>query len=116
VIGDVGRIASIDPGQRRIVTRTGSLPARAGVVTSVGSALGRDALGATVSGVDDVSVTVLASSGGPGQHGGGAFTGADTTRPTALAGALLVLGIAAIAVARRGRRGSAETEPTRPLP
>jgi uncharacterized repeat protein (TIGR01451 family) len=115
-IGDVGRIASIEPGERRIVATTDSLPAEAGVVRNVGAASGRDALGVTVTGFDDAVVTVLASTGRPGQHGGGAFTGADTVRPAALAGTLLVLGIAAIAAARKARGGSTETEPTRPLP
>jgi uncharacterized repeat protein (TIGR01451 family) len=110
VLGAVGMIASIRPGDRHVVTSSDVLPDAAAVVTEVGTASARDGLGASVSGADEAVVTVVAANpGGSGQHGGGAFTGADTATPAAVAAGLLVLGIVATATARRGPKGRTET-------
>jgi uncharacterized repeat protein (TIGR01451 family) len=106
VLGGVGEIPTIQPGSSRTLTASAVLPSGAVSVTSVGTAAGRDALGASVSAHDDATVTVVAAtSGGAGHYGGSAFTGAQTARPAAFAAVLLALGIAATATARRGRRG-----------
>jgi hypothetical protein len=109
VFGDVGRISSIRPGEGRTLRIADVLPAGMGEVRNIGAASGRDALGATVSERDGATVALLAaSSGAPGQHGGSAFTGAETRAPAALSVMLLVLGIAVVATTRRPRRGSTE--------
>jgi uncharacterized repeat protein (TIGR01451 family) len=107
VLGAVGRIPSIRPGERRTLRIAGVLPAGTGEVRTIGTASGRDPLGATVSGRGGATVALLAASwGAPGEHGGSGFTGAGTRVPAALSVLLLVLGIGAVAIARRTRPGS----------
>jgi uncharacterized repeat protein (TIGR01451 family) len=114
VLGGVGEITSIQPGASRTLTAFAPLPAAAVPVTNVGTASGHDALGGSVSDRDDAMVTVLAAIAG--HHGGSAFTGARTGMPAAFAAVLLALGIAAIAVARRGRGVAQRRNPAPPRP
>jgi uncharacterized repeat protein (TIGR01451 family) len=114
MLGGVGEVESIQPGASRTLTAFAPLPAAAVPVTVVATASGHDALGASVFDRDDATVTVLAAIAG--HHGGSAFTGARTGTPAAFAAVLLALGIAAIAVARRGLGVAQRRNPAPPRP
>ncbi len=99
VIGHIGDIEVLEPGQSVTLTRDWELPSEGAEVVNVGTATGTDVLGEEVSDDDDAFVTVVEAAGPPPT----AFTGSDTFRIGIVAGLLLLLGLAAIGVGRRRR-------------
>ena len=93
MIGHVGDIASLAAGQTSELTfeiTLGSSP-----ITNVATATGSDVLGASVSDVDEVTVSVVAGGGGgDGTGGGSPFTGSSTGTLSGWAAALALAGIA----------------------
>jgi hypothetical protein len=102
-VGHVGEIATLRVGQTVELTRRITLGPSP--ITNVTSAEGSDVLGASVSDVDDATVTVVAGGGGSGTAGGSPFTGSDAD---ALAGWIVVLaGLgSALLLMSRGRAES----------
>jgi uncharacterized repeat protein (TIGR01451 family) len=101
-VGHVGQIATLTTGQTVRLSRQISLGLSP--ITNVAGAEGSDVLGASVSDLDEATVTVVAGGSGDGTGGGGPFTGSDTG---ALAGwivALTALGMGLLAVSRTAPR------------
>ena len=103
-VGHVGEISSLAAGQTVELTRRmrlGSSP-----MTNVATAAASDALGASVSDIDDATVTAVAGvDGGGGDTGGSPFTGSDADT---LAGWVVVLSAvgSAMLLLSRGRSES----------
>jgi hypothetical protein len=105
VIGHIGDIAELAPGESVTLTKDWELPNHAGAVTNVGTATGTDVLGKTVTADDDANVTIVeAIHNPPKPPKPTAFTGSDALRFGLVALALLALGLVALAIGRR-RRG-----------
>jgi uncharacterized repeat protein (TIGR01451 family) len=104
VIGHIGDIPSLDPGQT--VTLTADFTLGNSPVTNVGTAAGHDVLGLTVTDDDDAVVSVVAPTveKNPKTPRPTAFTGFDDRGLTGLAIALMLFGLAAVLIGRR-RRG-----------
>lgn len=106
IVGHVGDIASLAAGQSSELTfeiTLGSSP-----ITNVATATGSDVLGASVSDVDDVTVSVVAGGagggGGDGTGGGSPFTGSATGTLSAWAVGFAVVGSLLLLAATRRRR------------
>jgi hypothetical protein len=115
ILGHIGDIAILEPGDSDTLTATftvGDSP-----VINVGTASGEDVLGETVMDTDDALVTPVAGTGGGGPNpgegpdeaggatgGGTAFTGSEVWTWALLAAALTLIGAAALAGTRKGRR------------
>ena len=103
IVGHVGDIASLAAGQSSELTlqiTLGSSP-----ITNVATATGSDVLGASVSDVDEVTVSPVASgSGGDGTGGGSPFTGSSTGTLSGWAAALALAGSLLLLAASRRRR------------
>ncbi len=103
MIGHVGDIASLAAGQSSELTfeiTLGSSP-----IINVATATGSDVLGASVSDVDEVTVSVVAGgSGGDGTGGGSPFTGSSTGTLSGWAAALALTGSLLLLAASRRRR------------
>jgi hypothetical protein len=112
ILGHIGDIAILEPGDSETLTATFTVGASP--VVNVGTAVGEDVLGEEVSDTDDALVTPLADVGGgqpPGSPpeagpagGGTAFTGSEVWTWALLAAALSLIGAAALAATRKGRR------------
>jgi uncharacterized repeat protein (TIGR01451 family) len=102
-VGHVGDIASLAAGQSSELTfeiTLGSSP-----ITNVATATGSDVLGASVSDVDGVTVSVVAGAGGgDGSGGGSPFTGSPTGTLSGWAAALALVGSLLLLAASRRRR------------
>ena len=104
VIGHIGDIAKLEPGQSVTLTKDFVLPAGNPIVTNVGTATGTDVLGTQVSDNDDAFVTiVLAKNPPPSPPPPTAFTGSDAARLGLIAGVLLALGLLGIVLGRKRR-------------
>ncbi len=57
ILGHIGDIASLDPGQSATLTKASTLPGTAGSLTNTGTAVGRDQLGKEVSARDAETVS-----------------------------------------------------------
>jgi uncharacterized repeat protein (TIGR01451 family) len=99
VIGHVGDIAALEPGEQVTLTVEWVLPADSIEVLNVGLATGTDVLGAQVSDDDDAVVTIVEALTPPPT----AFTGSEALRLGELTALLLVAGSLALAVGRRRR-------------
>jgi hypothetical protein len=113
ILGHIGIIAMLEPGDHETLTATFTVGASP--VLNVGTAIGEDVLGETVTDTDDALVTPVAGTGGGGPNpgegpragsgaGGTAFTGSDVWTWALLAAALSLIGGAALAATRKGRR------------
>jgi len=105
VIGHIGDIAKLEPGQSVTLTKDFVLPAGNPVVTNVGTATGTDVLGTKVSDDDGAFVTIVAAKNPPPPTPPTAFTGSDAARLGLIAGVLLALGLLGIVLGRRRREG-----------
>jgi uncharacterized repeat protein (TIGR01451 family) len=97
-IGDIPSLAAGQTAERTFEITLGSSP-----ITNVATAEGADALGGSVSDVDDATVTVVAAGGdddGDGTAGGSPFTGSDTGRLAGWIGLLVALGSVLIVASR----------------
>ncbi len=104
VIGHIGDIAKLEPGQSVTLTKDFVLPAGNPVVTNVGTATGTDVLGTKVSDDDGAFVTIVAGKNPPPPPTPPtAFTGSDAARLGLIAGVLLALGLLGIVLGRRRR-------------
>ncbi len=103
VIGHIGDIPQLDPGESVTLTKDWVLPSNALAVTNVGTATGTDVLGTQVSAQDDASITIVEAKNPPKPPQPTAFTGSDTFRYGSIGVALLLLGLLALAVTRRRR-------------
>ena len=100
-LGHIGTISSLAPDQTEQLTAEitlGDSP-----ITNVATAEGADALGGSVTDVDDVTVTVVGA-GAVGGIGGSPFTGGDVDGLLALLIAFLALGTALLTWSRRSPR------------
>ena len=107
-MGHVGRIATLPPGRTLELTRRitlGSSP-----ITNVTTAEGSDVLGASVSDIDDSTVTAVGG-GGSGTVGGSPFTGSDTDAQAEWIFVLAGLGSALLLISRR--RSESSVRPSR---
>ncbi|HEX9775956.1 MAG TPA: SpaA isopeptide-forming pilin-related protein [Actinomycetota bacterium] len=103
VLGHVGDIESLDPGEIATLEFTTTLPNEAGLLTNVGTATGTDVLGLSVSDDDDETVSVVLpqkivdvlpkTGAGPGGYGRAGLI-------------LVVLGLGMTVVSRRSPRGA----------
>ncbi len=107
VIGHIGDIAELAPGESVTLTKDWVLPSNPPVVTNVGTATGTDVLGKTVSANDDANVTIVEAENPPKTPPPTAFTGSDAERLGLVALALLALGFLALAISRRRGRHEA---------
>jgi uncharacterized repeat protein (TIGR01451 family) len=109
VIGHIGDIAQLDPGEFATLTRDFVLPDRQGdlPLVNIGTATGTDVLETSVSDRDQAGVTILRAETpptAPTPPPPTAFTGSDAERIGLIAAGLLALGLLALALGRR-RRG-----------
>jgi ethanolamine utilization microcompartment shell protein EutS len=100
VIGHIGFIAQLDPGESVTLTKDFVLPAGNPLVKNVGTATGTDVLGEQVSDDDDAFVTIVEAENPPPPT---AFTGSDAARLGLIAGVLVALGLLGLALGRRRR-------------
>ena len=107
VIGHIGDIAELAPGESVTLTKDWVLPRRTLPVINVGTATGTDVLGKTVSANDDANVTIVEAENPPKTPPPTAFTGSDAKRFGLVALALLALGFLALAISRRRGRHEA---------
>ena len=103
VIGHIGDIAKLEPGQSVTLTKDFVLPAGNPIVTNVGTATGTDVLGTQVSDNDDAFVTIVLAKNPPPSPPPTAITGSDAARLGLIAGVLLALGLLGIVLGRRRR-------------
>ena len=103
VIGHIGDIAKLEPGQSVTLTKDFVLPAGNPTVTNVGTATGTDVLGTKVSDNDDAFVTIVLAKNPPPSPPPTAFTGSDAARLGLIAGVLLALGLLGIVLGRKRR-------------
>jgi len=103
VIGHIGDIAKLDPGETVTLTKDFVLPAGDPEVTNVGTATGTDVLGTKVSDNDDAFVTIVKAENPQPAPPPTAFTGSDAARLGLIAGVLLALGVLAIVLGRKRR-------------
>ena len=103
VIGHIGDIAKLDPGETVTLTKDFVLPAGDPEVTNVGTATGTDVLGTKVSDNDDAFVTIVKAENPPPAPPPTAFTGSDAARLGLIAGVLLALGLLGIVLGRKRR-------------
>jgi uncharacterized repeat protein (TIGR01451 family) len=103
VIGHIGDIAKLDPGETVTLTKDFVLPAGDPEVTNVGTATGTDVLGTKVSDNDDAFVTIVKAENPPPAPPPTAFTGSDAARLGLIAGVLLALGVLGIVLGRKRR-------------
>jgi uncharacterized repeat protein (TIGR01451 family) len=101
VIGHIGEIAQLDPGDSVTLTKDFVLPAGSATVTNVGTATGTDVLGTQVSDDDDAFVTIVEAENPPPSNPPTAFTGSDAARLGLIAGLMLALGVLALVLGRR---------------
>jgi len=103
VIGHIGDIAKLEPGETVTLTKDFVLPAGDPEVTNVGTATGTDVLGTKVSDNDDAFVTIVKAENPPPAPPPTAFTGSDAARLGLIAGVLLALGVLGIVLGRKRR-------------
>ncbi len=103
VIGHIGDIAKLEPGETVTLTKDFVLPAGDPEVTNVGTATGTDVLGTKVSDNDDAFVTIVKAENPPPAPPPTAFTGSDAARLGLIAGVLLALGLLGIVLGRKRR-------------
>src|SRR5206468_1716230 len=107
VIGHIGDVAELAPGESVTLTKDFVLPSGNPEVTNVGTATGTDTLGEQVSDDDDAFVTIVKAENPPPPPPPPpptAFTGSDAARLGLIAGILLALGLLGLALGRRRRQ------------
>jgi hypothetical protein len=100
ILGHIGDIAQLEPGEVVVLTKDWELPSDDVTVVNVGTSTGTDVLGEDVSDTDDADVTIVLAEEPPPT----AFTGGDTMRYGTIAAILMVLGAIALAVSSRRRK------------
>jgi uncharacterized repeat protein (TIGR01451 family) len=103
VIGHIGDIDQLEPGESATLTADFVLPDQDVPLVNVGTATGTDVLEGSVSDDDDAGVTILRAETPPTPPPPTAFTGSDAERIGLLAAGLLALGLLALALGRRRR-------------
>jgi uncharacterized repeat protein (TIGR01451 family) len=104
IIGHIGDIDQLAPGESATLTKDFVLPSNPPLVTNVGTATGTDVLGKTVKDHDDASVTIVeAAHNQPKPPPPTAFTGSDAARLGLITLFLLGLGAMALMIGRRRR-------------
>jgi uncharacterized repeat protein (TIGR01451 family) len=103
VIGHIGDIAELAPGQSVTLTKDFVLPAGNPAVTNVGTATGTDILETQVSDDDPAFVTIVEAENPPPSTPPTAFTGSDAARIGLIAGVMVALGLLGLALGRRQR-------------
>ncbi|MEX0983448.1 MAG: CARDB domain-containing protein [Actinomycetota bacterium] len=103
VLGEIGNIPVLEPGQTVTLTKDWVLPSDDVLVINVAVATGEDVLGEEVSDDDDAVVTIVEALNPPTPPGPTAFTGTDAVRYGMIAAMLLGLGLMAMAMGRRRR-------------
>jgi uncharacterized repeat protein (TIGR01451 family) len=101
ILGHIGDIPELAPGQVSILTRDWVLPSEGIFVVNVGTAAGTDVLGETVTDQDDAFVTIVEERRPPTPTPPTAFTGSSATSAAIGAGALLLVGMLALGIGRR---------------
>jgi uncharacterized repeat protein (TIGR01451 family) len=110
VLGHIGDIAVLEPGDANAVTLTKDwvLPNDVDFVVNVGTATGTDVLGKTVTADDDANVTIVqAAHNPPKPPPPTAFTGSDALRFALVTLVLLGLGLLTMLASRRRRHDAA---------
>jgi hypothetical protein len=105
VLGHIGDIPVLEPGDENAVTLTKDFVVGVDPVTNVATASGDDVLGHTVSSTDTVVVTSIAGGNTPPPT---PFTGSDARRLGLVAMGLFGIGATLVAVTRRRRSQSEE--------
>jgi hypothetical protein len=106
VLGHIGTVKELAPGESVELTKDYVLPADEEQVKNVATVSGSDALGSTVDSDANAVVTIVAAAGGstPSPAPGTAFTGSNAAPLGAAAGCLGLLGLLSLAVGRRRTR------------
>jgi uncharacterized repeat protein (TIGR01451 family)/MYXO-CTERM domain-containing protein len=103
VIGHIGDIDELAPGESVTLTKDWTLPEDEVLVTNVATATGTDVLGKEVEDDDDAFVTIVEVENPPIPPKPTAFTGSEALKLGTFAGLLGLIGLAALAAARRRR-------------
>jgi uncharacterized repeat protein (TIGR01451 family) len=102
ILGHIGDIAVLEPGQSVTLTRDFVVGNR--IVTNIGTAEGEDILGRSVSADDDATVTPIAGSNPPPPNNSPTpFTGSDAGRLGLITMVLFGIGVTVVASTRRRR-------------
>ncbi len=105
VLGHIGTIKELAPGDSVVLTKKYTLPSGVVSVKNVATVSGSDTLGLTVDSDADTIVTIVAAaSASASTSPGTAFTGSDAAPLGALAGGLGLLGLLGLAVGRKRSR------------
>jgi uncharacterized repeat protein (TIGR01451 family) len=104
IMGPIGVIPSLDPGENATLTKDFVVGDE--IVTNVGTALGHDILGRSVSASDDATVAPIAGENPPPPNNPPTpFTGSDAGRLGLITIVLFGIGVTVVASTRRRRPG-----------
>jgi uncharacterized repeat protein (TIGR01451 family) len=101
ILGHVGDIASLDPGEDATLTKDFVVGDE--IVINVGTARGHDILGRVVSASDDATVSPIAGENPPPNNPPTPFTGSDAGRLGLITMVLFGIGVTVVASTRRRR-------------
>ena len=101
ILGHIGDIAQLDPGQSATLTKDAQVSAE--IVTNIGTAVGHDILGREVSASDDATVAPISGENPPPPNPPTPFTGSDAGRLGLITMVLFGIGVTVVASTRRRR-------------
>jgi uncharacterized repeat protein (TIGR01451 family) len=101
ILGHIGDIAQLDPGQSATLTKDSEVTAE--IVTNIGTAVGHDILGREVSASDDATVAPISGENPPPNNPPTPFTGSDAGRLGVITMVLFGIGVTVVASTRRRR-------------